>query len=951
MGDQWSDPAPVPAINTKYDELGPAPSADGRTLYFYSDRPGGLGGYDLWVTIRDDKGWQPPRNLGATINTAFNEYGPSLSPDGKTLFFSSNRPAATESQPSQDAWRATVREDLYRHDYDLYMSSVTQSGLSPPIALAALNSSANEGSPAFSPVGDFLYFASDRPGGHGGFDLYRARLVHGTFGHPENLGPTVNTERNELDPSVDMGGFSLLFSSDRSIENAPQRYRLYRTESREVFRDVDVRYAQVDWRGLWRKLAPNLFWAILALLSTLFLLALIRDMHRRRLSLMARCLLVSLLIHTLLMFFFNTVRVSATIASAIRSGGPIRVAMAGAGSEGALHAQIRGHLSEVSMPATRQASILRASAPAVTTPWTPARADLTVDRSNKTQIALIRPQASDSSPSPQRLTSLTAKPSIANDSSFSLPSDIHREDRGEVDSTGPAALGQTKIAHARTPVATSQPSQLAVLPTDAQSGRPSAMAGTLFEPSDVDHPTLGVASQIGSMAVSSMLALSIPGGDSPQSVTTETVHVPSPSTGQTSLHSMAQAPIGTWASGDKQEMLPPQSASIPGHAGFGSAIADVQDAPLSGEATHLPGFATSPTPSINLSIPGDTGGTAQIAFAESAGPPGPPTGLLPAQHSAPLSPAGSLVTASSNLGVSSAASSNAPALIGDLINGKLDAAPAHGISELEPGIGAPGPSSAFPGLGIPTEVKPPDAPPTVPAPVLAQTIGRILGVVTDAQTGLALSGAKVRLDVAGESPVEATTDESGRYAMAVPEIPEHFAMSASMTGHLPKTRTAKRRSLHGKTMRLNFALDPERANVVAIEDAPVIHHLGNDRYEGAVNSQFQREAEGDRFFTTFDLRADQAPPNCAQAAVEMLAKGVQCPHKIRINGHLLPERLTDSPGDGTFGTQQIQIDAELLHEGVNTFEIRAISCNGDLDDFEFINLQITIVPRETPPPQ
>src|SRR5262249_47953618 len=147
-------------------------------------------------------------------------------------------------------------------------------------------------------------------------------------------------------------------------------------------------------------------------------------------------------------------------------------------------------------------------------------------------------------------------------------------------------------------------------------------------------------------------------------------------------------------------------------------------------------------------------------------------------------------------------------------------------------------------FGIPTETAPPAPPPTPPTvagPILSQPIGRILGTVTDSATGATLAGATVRLDVGGQSSIEAKTDESGRYAMAVPEIPEHFAMAASITGHLPKTRTAQRRSLRGRTMRLNFALDPERENVIALEDAPVIHHLGNDRYEGSVNSQFQQE--------------------------------------------------------------------------------------------------------------
>ncbi|HUN80921.1 MAG TPA: carboxypeptidase-like regulatory domain-containing protein, partial [Phycisphaerae bacterium] len=278
--------------------------------------------------------------------------------------------------------------------------------------------------------------------------------------------------------------------------------------------------------------------------------------------------------------------------------------------------------------------------------------------------------------------------------------------------------------------------------------------------------------------------------------------------------------------------------------------------------------------------------------------------------------------------------------------GLVDSSPSKAAG-IGPGAGS-GTGNAAIDFGLPTDTAPP-APKMVEAPVLSEAIGRIVGTVSDAKSGEPLMGARVQLNVPGEISLEATTDEAGHFAMGVSEMPEHFAMSASMAGHLPKSRTGQRRNLRGRTMRMDFALEREQANVVPLEEDPVIHHLGNDRYEGSVNSQFQREAEGDKFFATFDLRTDQAPPNCTGAAIEMLAKGVQCPHKIRINGHLLPARLVDSPTDGSFGTQRVEIDASLLREGVNTFELKAISCNGDLDDFEFINLQLTLTRPEMHP--
>ena len=84
-------------------------------MYFYSNRAGGFGGYDLWVSQRGDAGWIEPVNLGAAVNSTYTEYGPALTPDGSTLYFASNRPQSGDLEaPDPEAWPATVREDLHR---------------------------------------------------------------------------------------------------------------------------------------------------------------------------------------------------------------------------------------------------------------------------------------------------------------------------------------------------------------------------------------------------------------------------------------------------------------------------------------------------------------------------------------------------------------------------------------------------------------------------------------------------------------------------------------------------------------------------------------------------------------------------------------------------------------------------------------------------------------------
>ena len=78
-------------VNSVSWESQPSLSADGRTLYFSSDRQSGLGGKDIWVTKMDTSGdWMPPRNLGENINTEFDEISPFIHSNGETIFFSSD---------------------------------------------------------------------------------------------------------------------------------------------------------------------------------------------------------------------------------------------------------------------------------------------------------------------------------------------------------------------------------------------------------------------------------------------------------------------------------------------------------------------------------------------------------------------------------------------------------------------------------------------------------------------------------------------------------------------------------------------------------------------------------------------------------------------------------------------------------------------------------------------
>jgi hypothetical protein len=86
-------PALLPEINSPLNEQRPTIRHDGLEIVFYSSRPGGVGANDLWVATRDtqDQAWSTPENLGPVVNSASNDFHPALSSDGETLYFASNR--------------------------------------------------------------------------------------------------------------------------------------------------------------------------------------------------------------------------------------------------------------------------------------------------------------------------------------------------------------------------------------------------------------------------------------------------------------------------------------------------------------------------------------------------------------------------------------------------------------------------------------------------------------------------------------------------------------------------------------------------------------------------------------------------------------------------------------------------------------------------------------------
>ena len=319
-GEGWGDPEPLDTLNGPENEIGANLSADGRYLFFFSDRDGGFGGYDIWFSEWDGRQWSTPLNAGPEVNTAFNEYDPAYDPYSDTLYFASNRPKRELTEQEKRAWLATQRELVFSTDYDIFKATRVPSPemeegthpksiesfarFNPCQRITYLNTTSHEGQVALTPRGDFLYFASNREGGEGGFDIYRARVLDGQFVDLENVGATVNTSHDEMDPALSLQGYMLVLSSNRPRmvdgegDEVSSSFTLYQSTSREVFVQIDPS----EWEALIGFLGQNFWWIILLVAALAGIFYLLHILRRKdvEIGMTARSLLGSLLFHAVL---------------------------------------------------------------------------------------------------------------------------------------------------------------------------------------------------------------------------------------------------------------------------------------------------------------------------------------------------------------------------------------------------------------------------------------------------------------------------------------------------------------------------------------------------------------------------------------------------------------------------------------------------------------------------
>lgn len=190
---RWTDPEHLSEINSNFNEKMPAISPDGNFLIFSSDRPGGYGDFDLWISVRNPKNgsWSQPKNLGSPLNSSESEILPFIHQDGEQLYFSSNR---EDERKKFKIFRIFLKyksalDDMLEDEeeteeipkskqIETLIPKVDQSSLlllPKPFNTDKWEVYDNEGI-SFDKDGIWAYISSNRAGGEGQFDIYRFQV-------------------------------------------------------------------------------------------------------------------------------------------------------------------------------------------------------------------------------------------------------------------------------------------------------------------------------------------------------------------------------------------------------------------------------------------------------------------------------------------------------------------------------------------------------------------------------------------------------------------------------------------------------------------------------------------------------------------------------------------------------------------------------------------------------
>jgi outer membrane protein OmpA-like peptidoglycan-associated protein len=210
---KWSTATPMPEhVNTEHNEGAPTISADGRSLIFvacidetgtYGEQRKGKGSCDLFFTQKIGPRWSNPVNLPGDVNSYHWETQPSLSADGKTLYFV----------------RGLRGKGADQRNSDIYVSKLSEQGKwgAAERLSDVINTPFAEESVCIHPDGKTLYFASRGHAGMGGSDIFMSQMDNqGNWSRPKNLGYPINTRFDENSLIVSAEGNLAFFASDRA---------------------------------------------------------------------------------------------------------------------------------------------------------------------------------------------------------------------------------------------------------------------------------------------------------------------------------------------------------------------------------------------------------------------------------------------------------------------------------------------------------------------------------------------------------------------------------------------------------------------------------------------------------------------------------------------------------------------------------------------------------------
>ena len=200
-GEDWGEPSIVWEVSTReYLEVEPLLSPDGQQLYIMSNRPGGKGGMDIWVSDYVDDKWSPPTNLDAPINSAYADHCLYFSGDDwEIAYWTSTRPGGFGGN---DIWTSERVDGVWQE----------AENLGPKI-----NTAASEHHSLPTPDGKSLYVTTTRDDGFGGEDIFvTTRDIDGNWGELTNLGAQINSDQHDRCPAFSPNFETFFFDSERS---------------------------------------------------------------------------------------------------------------------------------------------------------------------------------------------------------------------------------------------------------------------------------------------------------------------------------------------------------------------------------------------------------------------------------------------------------------------------------------------------------------------------------------------------------------------------------------------------------------------------------------------------------------------------------------------------------------------------------------------------------------